>query len=184
MQVSNNYDLNEILDEVRVCTLLCCTKNGEIYSASAEKYLKWLEEYTKFCIPEMVNEWKESTRKIVYSPLVPKQEARNNSRTKELIIYDNYRIIDELYNFMDAGKIMQTFDETHSWEKVRQVVREQGHSGFTFSGMAIVILKYSLIGVEFVDRFCSYIIKDKELKKIYMKQKQYINKRKKCIKNS
>ena len=45
---SNNYNLKEILDEVRTCTLLCCTDNGKVYSSSAEKYLKWLEGYTSF----------------------------------------------------------------------------------------------------------------------------------------
>lgn len=48
MMNSNNYNLKEILDEVRTCTLLCHTDNGKVYSSSAEKYLKWLEGYTSF----------------------------------------------------------------------------------------------------------------------------------------
>lgn len=181
MKSTNKYNLKEILDEVRACTLLCCTKNGEIYSASAEKYLKWLEEYTKFCIPEMVDEWKKVTRKIVYSPLVPKMQFRNSPETKILISNNDYEIIDDLYNFMNAGKIMETFNETHSWEKVREVIREQGHSGYTFSGLSIVMLQYSLIGVEFIDRFNPNMSKDKEFKKLYLEQKQYIEKRKRPL---
>lgn len=131
----------------------------------------------------MINEWKENTRKIIYSPLVPKPKFRNDSITKSLIEADDYTIIDNLYNFMDAGRIMKTFDEIKSFEKVREVIREQGHSGYTFSGMASVMLQYSSIGVEFIDRFCPNMIKDKEFKKLYLKRKQYVEERKKLYKS-
>lgn len=125
----NSKRLEEILDEIRVCTLLFVTRNGKIYCSGAEEYLTWINQYSKYCIPEMVERWKETIRKIIYCPLVFKPEHQDNPFAKDLIENNNYVIIDNLYNFMDAGKIMQTYNDTKSWEEVDKVVKEQGHSG-------------------------------------------------------
>ena len=174
----SSKELEEILDEVRASTLLYVTKNGKIDCPSAEQYLTWINEYSKYCIPEMAESWKECVRKIIYSTLVPKPEYKDNSTAKELIENNNYAIIDSLYNFMDAGRIMQTYNETKSWEEVNKVVEEQGHSGWTFSGLLNVMIQYSLIGVEFVDKYDPNRVKrDKDFKKIYNKSKKYVENR-------
>lgn len=141
----NSKQLEEILDEVRTCTLLFVTKNGKINCPSAEEYLTWINQYSKYCIPEMAEIWKETIRNLIYSPLVPKPQHQENSIVKEVIENNNYVIIDNLYNFMGAGKIMQTYNETKSWEKVDNVLKEQGHSGWTFSGLLNIMVQYSLI---------------------------------------
>lgn len=170
--------LEEILDEVRAYTLLFVTKNGKIDCPSAEKYLTWINQYSKYCIPETAESWKENVRKIIYSPLVPKTEHKDNPISKDLIRNNNYVIIDNLYNFMDAGKIMQVYNDTKSWEEVDKVLKEQGHSGYTFSGLLNVMIQYSLIGVEFVDRYDPNRIKiDKNFKRLYKKSKSYIENR-------
>ncbi len=38
--------LEEILDEIRVCTLLYITKNGKIDCPSAEEYIMWINQYS------------------------------------------------------------------------------------------------------------------------------------------
>lgn len=174
----NSKQLEKILDEVRACTLFFVTKNGKIDCPSAEEYLTWINQYSKYCIPEMAESWKENVRKIIYSPLVPKPEHQDNPIAKDLINNNNYVIIDNLYNFMNAGKIMQVYNDTKSWEEVDKVLTEQGHSGYTFSGLLNVIIQYSLIGVEFVDKYDPNRIKrDKNFKKVYNQSKSYIENR-------
>ncbi len=59
-----------------------------------------------------------------------------------------------------------------------KVVNEQGHSGLTFSGLLNIMVQYSLIGVDFVDRYDpSRIKRDKNFKKIYNQSKSYIENR-------
>lgn len=170
--------LGEILDEVRACTLLYVTKNGKISCSSAEEYLNWINQYSEYCIPEMVESWKANIRKLIYSPLVPKPGHQDDSIVKDIIENNNYMIIDNLYNFMDAGKIMQTYNDTKSWEEVDKVVNEQGHSGYTFSGLMNIMIQYSLIGVDFVDRYdCNRMKRDKKFKKMYNEAKNYIENR-------
>lgn len=174
----NTKQLEEILDGVRACTLLFVTKNGKIDCPSAEEYLTWINQYSKYCIPEMAENWKETVRKIIYSPLVPKPEHQNNPITKDLIENNNYVIVDNLYNFMDAGEIMQTYNDTKSWEEVDKVIKEQGHSGYTFLGLENVMIQYSLIGVEFIDRYdYNRTKRDKDFKKLYNKSKSYVENR-------
>lgn len=170
--------MEKILDEVRACTLLYVTKKGKIDCSSAEEYLMWINQYSQYCMPEMTKSWKETIRKIIYSPLVPKPQYQDNSITKELIENNNYVIIDNLYNFMNAGKIMQTYNNTKYWEEVDKVIKEQGHSGWTFSELLNIMIQYSLMGVDFVDRYDPDRIKrDKNFRKIYNKSKNYIEKR-------
>ncbi len=131
----------------------------------------------------MTENWEETVRKIIYSPLVPKPEHQNNPIAKYLIENNNYVIIDNLYNFMDAGKIMQTYNDTKSWEEVDKVVDEQGHSGYSFSGLLNVMIQYSLIGVDFVDRYDpNRINRDKEFKNLYNSNKSYVYNRNKLNK--
>lgn len=170
--------IKEVLNEVRICSLLYCTKNGKVYSTSAEEYIEWLGQFAKYCIPEMANEWKNAIRKIIYSTVVPKPQYKNDPRVKEIIDNDEYVIIDKLYNFMDAAEIMKKYDETHSWECVEELVSNQGHSGWTFSGLSNVMIQYSLIGIDFIEKFDpSRTSRDQEFKKYYDQAQNYINTR-------
>ena len=94
----NSKRLREILNDVRMCTLLFLTRNGKIYSSDAESFLKVLKEYSKYCIPEMVDDWNDSIRKIIYSPIVPKPQYQNDSQVQKMVNDNNYTIIDTLYN--------------------------------------------------------------------------------------
>lgn len=166
--------LEEILDNVRVSTLMYCTRDGQVVSSLAEEYLNWINEYSKYCIPEMMEDWKLENRKIIYSPLVPNLECKDNPRVKELIIRNNWAITDNLDSFMYAGEVMKLYSETHSWEKVDELLKEQGHSGWSFSGLVNTMLKYSMIGVEFVDKYYPGKVNiDKDFRKMYNERKDY-----------
>lgn len=174
----NSNMLEEILEEVRISALLFVTKDGKINCPSAENFLEWINEYSVYCIPEKKEAWKDEVRKLIYSPLVPKPGNQDNEFVKDIIKNNNYAIIDSLYNFMDAGRIMETFSATKSWEEVESVVSEQGHSGYTFSGLLNVLIEYAPFGVEFVDRYDQDRIKrDKNFKKLYNESKKYNEKR-------
>jgi len=174
----NSAAIKDILNEVTICTQLFCTKNGEIYSTSAEEFLEWINEYTKYIIPEKVDTWKKVTRKCIYSPLVLKHDIEITKPIQRLIESREYAIIDNLFNFIDAGEIMKTFDETKSWDEVYKVLQEQGHSGWTFSGVLNVMINFSSLGVEFVDRYAPYKLdRDEGCKELYEEMKDYNNKR-------
>lgn len=171
----NSQKIREILSEIRVCTLLSCTNDGKVYSSSAEEYLEWLGEFTKYCIPEMKNDWMDTIRKIIYGVLVIKPKFDDDPDIQEVIRNNEYAIIDHLYDFMNAAEIMKVYDETHSWDSVNEVLREQGHSGWTFSGLSNIMIKYSLIGVDFIEKFDSdRISRDKNFREYYNKAKEYL----------
>ncbi len=173
-----DFDIRRILNEIRICTWLQCTDNGKIYSPSAEEYLSWLGQFKKYCIPEMASEWEITIRKIIYSTVVLKAQFKDDPRAQEIIDDDDCSIINSLHHFMDAGEIMKIYDETHSWEEVYELLQDQMHTGSTFSGLSDVIIQYSLIGVDFIDRFDSdRVVRDREFRKNYNKSKKYINSR-------
>ena len=58
---------------------------------------------------------------------------------------------------------------------VEELVREQGHSGWTFSGLSNILIKYSLIGVDFIEKFDpDRIIRDENFREYYNKAKEYM----------
>ena len=171
----NSQKISEILNDIRICTLLYCTKNGKVYSSLAEEYIKWLGEFNKYCIPEMKNVWIDTIRKIVYSVVITKPKFTDDPDIQELIRNNEYAIIDNLYNFMNAAEIMKAYDETRSWECVNYIVKKQEHSGLTFSVLSNILIQYSLIGVDFIEKFDpNRISRDKDFKEYYNKAQEYI----------
>ena len=166
-------ELKVILNAVRLVKRFHITENGEIHSAMAEEYLKWLNQYAVYCSEDKQEAWKKDTHDIVYRPKVIKPICERDMKAQQTIANDDYGIIDDLYNFMDAGEIMKTYHETESWQKVYEVLKGQGHSGYTFSGVASIILEYAPFGVDFIDRCCPERINyDEEFKKVYMGRKK------------
>ena len=171
----NTEKIKEIINEIRIHSLLCCTEKGNVVSSLAEEYLNWLGEYSKYCIPETQQEWQETIRNILYNVVVAKPKYKDDLKIKETLENNEYAIIDNLYNFMDAGEIMKKYAETHSWKIVEELVREQGHSGWTFSGLSNILIKYSLIGVDFIEKFDpDRIIRDENFREYYNKAKEYM----------
>lgn len=165
-------DIERILIDVKQCKQFFITKNGQLYSLEAENFLEWINGYTKYCLPEMVESWKQNVRNLIYSPIVLKPRLECTQELQTLVDDRDFYIIDSLFNYMDAGKIMQVFAETGSWDEVENAIRKQGHSGYTFSGISNVMLQYSPHGVDFINRFDpDRPNRDKIFKKIYNKKK-------------
>lgn len=164
--------IKDILREVVICTRLSCTKNGKVYSPKAEEFLQWINEYTKYCIPEEVENWKRITRELIYSPIALKLDSMATCEIQRLIDSKEYQIIDDLFNFINAGVIMEMYHTTHSWDEVSDVITKQGHTGWTFSGLCNKILQFSIYGTEFIDKYYpDRINRDEEFKRVYMKAK-------------
>ena len=52
----SSEEIRGILRNVTWCSRLHCTKGGKVYSLVAEEFLNWINEYTKYCIPEKVED--------------------------------------------------------------------------------------------------------------------------------
>lgn len=171
-------ELEEVLDNVRTSTLLYCIMDGEIVSSYAEEYLMWINQYAKYCIPEMAEVWKDENRKAVYSPLVVDPKYKDDPQVAELLVRNNWKITDHLDDFIFAGELMEIYDKTHSWDEVDKLLKEQGHSGWSFTGVVNTMLKYSMIGVEFVDKYYPGKRKiDMDFRKMYDERKDYLEKK-------
>ena len=146
-------DIKEVINDVRICSMQKKTKNSKIYSLKAEEFIDWMSEYSKYCALDMQEKWNNCVRELTYNILIPKNAYVTNDKVKEILKYSDYSWIDKIYNFVDAGDVMKVYSETNSLEEVYKVLKEQGHSGYTFSGMSIVVMAFSTFGVEFIDRF-------------------------------
>ena len=102
----NSDKLKEVTNDVRTSTLLYLMKDGKIYSSEAEKYLEWIGQYDKYCIPEKRDDWHTTVRKIVYSALAPKPGHQDDDYVKEVLESNDWAILDDLYNFPDAAEMM------------------------------------------------------------------------------
>lgn len=171
-------ELLKMLDEVRMCTVLYCMKDGKIYCSSAEKCIRELSKYSKYCPPEMAVKWTEDIRKTIYGALVPKPEHRDNPMVDYLLVENNYTIIDTLNSFMDAGEIMEVYNNTKSWDEVDRLVEEREHSYFSFNRLLSIMIRYSSIGVQFVDRIDpNQNIQNKKFREYYDNAKKYMETR-------
>ena len=146
-------EIKGILKNVTWSSRMHCTRGGKVYSSSAEEFLRWINEYTKYCRPDEVDNWNSICRDKIYNPLILKDGVECTPELQKLIHNREYEIVDCLFNFMDAGAIMKKYHDTNSWDEVEMLIKEQGHSGYMFSGMCNVMLRFSQYGVEFVDHF-------------------------------
>ena len=109
----------------------------------------------------------------------PRPQYQDNCCAQSLIENNNYVIIDHLYNYMNAGQIMKTYNDTKSWQEVDKVIEEQGHSGWTLSGLLNIMVQYSLIGTDLVDKYdTTKNQRDHNFQKMYDKSKNYTKLRK------
>ncbi len=173
----NNYsseEINEILEDVKTCAQLFCTKNNRVYSDMAEEFINRMGEYAKYCYPEMASRWEHKIRENIYGPLVPRGLMPINDIIEGTIRTRKMAIIDTLFNFINAGEIMRSYDETRSWEEIDKVLDSQGHTGSTFAALISLLILYWPGGVAFADRYDPTRIDVNEKFKIdYEQAKEY-----------
>lgn len=146
-------EISEILDDVKTCAQLFCTKNNKIYSDMAEEFINKMGEYAKYCYPEMASRWEYKIRENIYGPLVPISFMLVNDKIEEIIRIRKMAITAILFHFINAGEIMITYDETHCWEEIDRVLDIQGHTASTFAALISILILYWPLGVAFTDRY-------------------------------
>jgi len=164
------YGINEIekiLQDITTSTLEKKTKDGKIYSSLAEEFLDWINEYTKYCIPEQVDNWKKIIRETIYSHYVSRQK---NDACTRLINDSEDHIIYILYSFMYAGEIMRIYNETKSWDEVKKITDQ---ITYEYEKTSDIIIQFFPYGAEYIDRFDWHRYnRNNELKQKYMEAKQ------------
>lgn len=153
MKKYSSEEIRKILEDVKTCAQLFCTKNNKVYSDMAEEFINSLGEYAKYCYPEMTSRWELRIRENIYGPLVPRGVIPFNDRIERVIKTRDMAIIDTLFNFINAGEIMSAYDETKSWEEIDRILDIQGHTGSTFSALISILILYWPLGVAFADRY-------------------------------
>ena len=178
----SSKDIINILERVVIHHQLHLTKDGKIYSPDAEEIIEWLNSYKKYCLPFRSDAWENSIRELLYHPKVLKPWIVITEDLKKYLDDDKRCIMLALYHYMDAAEVMDTYATTKSWEEVEKTIENQGHTGHTFACMRDILLDYSLMGVEFVERFDpDSLEKNKDRKKAYLERKNYLEQVEKCI---
>jgi len=168
--------LEQTIDNVRMSLRLHIQKHNKPYCHEAEGFIQTIMAYTPLIIPEKVKEFEFVLRKYVYDGVVLPEtfDKRDlwNRTIKEAEEINTLSVVDDLYQFIDSCSIMKKWSDTHSWEEIDKVLEKQGHSGFTFSAVANMMIKYSDMGVDFVDRYCPKRLEnDENFAEIYNKAK-------------
>ncbi len=177
----SSKDIINILERVVIHHQLHLTKDGKIYSPDAEEIIEWLNSYKQYCLPFRSDAWENSIRELLYNPKVPRPGVVITEDLKKYLDDDKRCIMLALYHYIDAAEVMETYATTKSWEEVAKTVENQVHTSHTFSCMRDILLDYSLMGVEFIERFDIDSLKSsKNRKKAYLERKQYLEQIKRC----
>lgn len=133
------------LRDMRLSMNLYLTKDGKFYSMVANEYRDMLMEYAIYCKEEDFDRWCSMCQELIDS-------------------IKNMKDMDWLYDawVVEAtAKLMKVMDGEIDWERVSEVVSDQGHTCGTMSEVAQMLIAYSPNGLLFVD----HIIKPRSIYK-------------------
>lgn len=133
------------LRDMRLSMDLHLTKNGKFYSIVANQYRDMLSEYAIYCKEEDFERWQDMCQELIDS-IISSSDAD--------WLYDAW-IVEA------TAKLMITMDGEIDWNRVKEVVSEQGHTAGTVSEVAQMLIAYSPNGLLFVD----HIIKPRSIYK-------------------
>ena len=111
------------------------TKDGKFYSIMANKYRDKLAEYAVYCKSEDVERFCSMCQSLI----------------------DSIKDMKDLEWFYEAWvvestvKLMHALDGDVDWDRVRDIVSDQGHTCNTMSDVAQMLIAYSPNGLLFVD---------------------------------
>ena len=144
--------------DMTMSKLLFLTKNGEVYSSTANEYIEKMLAYATYCKKEEANNWIKTIKSLIF------HAGETN---------DEY-ILCELRSKEYAGIIMEQLANGKTMDEIKQIVREQGHSGFTISLLGQNMIMYSPYGLEFAEQVIgTYATKSQsELCKTYKREKR------------
>lgn len=131
-------NMGNALHDMRMSQVLFLTKNGKFTSSIADQYRDKLIEYGIYCKEEEIDRWIDMCQRLIDS--IPKCSDAE-------WLYDAWTI-------EAAAELMQVMDgETIDWDKVGNMVFDQGHTVGTMSEVSQLLIAYSPNGMAFVDEF-------------------------------
>lgn len=149
-----------VIRNMRITKLLHVTKNGKFYSDMANKYVTKMGKYSKYCKEEEQDNWAKSIEAVILC-------------AGEV---NDYTLTEKLHGYQNAGEIMECMFSSKDWEKVKETVNNQGHTGSTMSSLGQILLRFSPNGVEFVQE----IIGDSGLELLSCLNKAYQEQKRKA----
>ena len=114
---------------------LSLTKDGKFYSIIANKYRDKLMEYAIYCKSEEVERFCSMCQSLI--------DSIKDSKDLEWFY--------EAWVVESTAKLMYALDGDVNWDKVREIVSDQGHTCNTMSDVAQMLIAYSPKGLLFVD---------------------------------
>lgn len=160
-KMGNKYmvSMDEAIKSVKISKLLFLTKNRNIFSYEAEEYIYNLNRYSVYCKDDQKDNWESEIRNLVYAAGK---------------VSDNY-ILEELSARENAAIIMNRISSGHSWDEIRRVVKNQGHSGSSISMLGQIMLRFSPCGIDFVE---NVITSNKNAMPPYLREEYILEKNK------
>lgn len=123
------------LRDMRLSQELHLTKNGKFYSMVANEYRDVIAEYGMYCKEEELERWLAMSQSLIDS-------------------ISSMKDVDWLYDawVVEAtAKLMVALDGEVDWDRVSEIVSDQGHTVGTMSEVSQMLLDFSPMGVEFVE---------------------------------
>lgn len=123
------------LKDMRLMINLHCTKNGKFVSRKANEYRDMLLEYAIYCKDDDFERWQEMCQYLI--------DSIKKMGDEEWLYY--------AWTVEATAQLMQAMDGEFSWDKIKEIVSEQGHTVGTMSEVAQLLIAYSPNGLSFVE---------------------------------
>ncbi len=164
--------LQEMINNVRMSLRLHIQKHNKPYCHEAEGFIQAVMAYSPLVRPEKVKEFELVLRRYVYGcvalPETFDEKDLWNTTVERAEEMNTLAVVNSIYQLIDYCNVVKKWDDTQSWEEIDKVLHKQGHSGYSFSGLANMMIRYSDIGVEFVDKYCpDRLERDSDFAEIY-----------------
>ena len=160
----SQIDMQELIEEIRITTKINEKNNKNIEIKNAEDFLRYINNYSKYCTEDKKQLWKNTTSSLIYSPLVLNDGVKITPHIEQLINESDIEILDELYAYLCAGEIMEKYNKTKSWNEIDKILDRRKYSRYEFEKISDILIEYSSIGVNFIEKYdIKRLKKDKEL---------------------
>lgn len=157
-------NLEEILAEIRVKN----TNQEEfVRIEKAEEFIDQFRENKNLCLPKKQEKFINYLESLIYSPLIVIEKEKKSPYLSKILNTIDFEIMDECYAYLDALEIMKAYDQTNSWEEVKNTLIKQEHTKYSMESILEILLEYANIGVDFANLFASSLLEEnRELKRM------------------
>lgn len=131
-------NMDNALRDMRLSQALFLTQNGKVTSSIANQYRDKLIEYGIYCKEEELDRWIGTCQYLI--------DCISECSDEEWL-YNAWTI-------EATGELMEAMDgENIDWDRVSEIISEQGHTAGTISEVGQLLIAYSPNGISFVDKF-------------------------------